>query len=129
MSESLQQIDATADRIRAELQRTTAELDRRFHHAVDVRGQLRRHTVGAGLIAAALLAAAGAGIVAVVFRARTKRVRPLGERLKGLGRAWRLAPPPPSRTVGAEVATRVVSAVAGVVAAQVAKRAFEALAS
>ena len=59
MSEALEQIDASAERIRAELGRTTAELDRRFRAAVDVRVQLKRHSLalaGLGLTLAALVA-------------------------------------------------------------------------
>jgi hypothetical protein len=44
--------------VREELDTLLGELDRRRHDALDVRLQLRRHAVGAGLTAFALLATA-----------------------------------------------------------------------
>jgi len=74
--DSVTELDARADAIRAHLRGLLAELESRWHRAFDWRWQLREHPwwVGLGLAASASAAVAGAfQIVKNRQRARRKR--------------------------------------------------------
>lgn len=59
--------------LREELGTLVAELDRRRHDALDVKGQLKRHSVEVGLTALALVAAASGFVWVGVWRARRRQ--------------------------------------------------------
>jgi hypothetical protein len=105
--------------VREELDTLLAELDRRRHEALDVRLQLRRHAVGAGLTAFALLATATGSVWLTLWR-RQRRDR-LGAKASRLRSAIARMTAHPERvaaepTVGRTIAMAAANAaVAGLV--------------
>lgn len=123
MNAAREQAERAADRIRSELVATMQELDRRRHRAMDLRYQLEKHfSVVVGIAAGAGLLAAGALLFAVM---RARRENLLGERVRGLIRAWhnpqRIANSGPE-TSPATAAREVAMALAMTLATQFAKR-------
>jgi hypothetical protein len=74
------QLEREIDTLRSELGRLVDELDRRRHEAFDLRLQIGKHPVAAGMAAAAVAAAVG-GTVAFLVWSRRRRQRPM-ERIR-----------------------------------------------
>lgn len=131
MSESRQQIETTADRIRDELLTTLRELDRRRHEATDLKHQVEAHAdflLAVGLGGAALL---GIGLGIAAWRRKTRRRYALKRRVEGMLRAWehpeRLASRAKDRPLPSELGRKLVLTFAGAVATRLAKQFAEGL--
>lgn len=89
MSDTRQQIESTADRIRDELLVTLRELDRRRHMATDLRFQVEKHIGLILLLGGGTLAIAGGLTTVAMVRRRYRRRHGVQRRLDGLIRAWK----------------------------------------
>lgn len=109
--ETARRLDSEIARSREELSALTAELDRRRHEMLDVRGQVKRHALGASMTGAALTGAAFAVRWLVVQHAR-RRAR-LTARAGRLGAAvTRMIENPERVATGMTIWRKVVAAVA-----------------
>jgi hypothetical protein len=131
MSETREQIETAANRIRTELLGTLKELDRRRQASLDWRHQLQAHRELVLTVVVGALVAVASGLSVAVFRRRRHRARLTRDRLRGLKRAWqhprRLAAEKPRPALSAEVGRRMVVAFAGALGTQLAPRGAERL--
>jgi len=126
MSDSREQIEKTADRIRDELLTTLKELDRRRHDATDLHHQFEAHIdtlVMVGVGAAVLL---GVGLGAMAVSRRSKRKHVLKRRARAMVRAWehpdRLATKAKDRPLPVELGRKVLTTVVMAFATRYAKQ-------
>ncbi|HEX9048905.1 MAG TPA: hypothetical protein VF841_00055 [Anaeromyxobacter sp.] len=114
-------VSGEIDTLRHELGALVAELDRRRREAFDLGLQVRRHPVAVA-VAAATLALAVGGLVALAVSARRERRRP-ATRVRETGRALQRILERPHR-VGVEptLSRKVVAAIATAAAATLARR-------
>ncbi len=126
MSEHLERVEKSADRIRGELLETLRELDRRRHQATNVRHQVAQHLgllIGVG---AAALAFALAGIAVGRVRTKTRHSRRARDRVRGFIRAWdhpqQIANQRPGRPLPEELARKAAMIVATTFITQLARR-------
>jgi hypothetical protein len=131
MSESREQVERAADRIREDFLATLKELERRRHQAMDFRYQVRTHRallIGVGASVGALIAAAW-GLARL--KARRRRATLRQQRWKALGRAWRhprrLATKAPGRPLPAELGRKASTAFLSALAVQLARRSATAM--
>lgn len=82
------QIEAAADRYRAELLATLEELDRRRAQATNLKAQVRAHQTGFLIAAGASALFVGGLVGANVLRRRYHNARLRRARLRGFVRAW-----------------------------------------
>jgi hypothetical protein len=87
--DALSQSEAAAERIRGELERTVAELDRRRKRVLDIRAQVQAHLWLAGLLGSGVLALAGGAVALGIWRHRTGPRRLRAQRMRSLKRAWK----------------------------------------
>lgn len=126
MSDTREQMEKTADRIRDDLMTTLKELDRRRHDATDFKRQLESHwdTIVIVGLGAATLAGVALGVSALRRRARRRSV--LKRRLQGLVRAWqhpeRLATRAKERPLPAELGRKLLTTFVLAVGTRLAKQ-------
>jgi hypothetical protein len=125
MNAAREQADRAADRIRSELLATLSELDRRRHHAFDLKYQAEKHFTLVIAVAGCAVLAAGIGVALSVARSRLRRESSFSTRLRELIRAWE-APEPladsgPVPIVSAAAARKLATVVAVAFATQLAR--------
>ncbi len=119
--ETVGRVSGEIDTLRDELGALVGELDRRRHEALDLGLQVRRHPVVVA-VAAATLALALGGLIALAVAARRERRRPAA-RIRETRRALRRIAEKPHQ-VGRDpsIPRKVVAAVATAAAATLARR-------
>jgi hypothetical protein len=118
--ETARRLDGEIARSREELSALTAELDRRRHEILDVRGQVKRHALGASMTGAALTGAAFAVRWLAVQHVR-RRAR-LTARAGRLGAAvTRIIETPERVATGMTIWRKVIAAVATAVSVTAAR--------
>lgn len=126
MNNGPEQVEKTADHIRAELLTTLHELDRRRHLALDLRYQARKHLPLLLLLSAGVVVAVGVGVTITILRSRARKNHLLQERLLGLLRAWehphRIANSSADRPLTSAAGRKVAIALASALASRAAKR-------
>jgi len=131
MSETREQIESVADRIRDELLTTLKELDRRRHQATDIRHQVEEHVELIVLVGVGVVSLLGMGLGVAAFRRRSRRRHPLQRRAQGLLRAWehpeRLATRSDDKPMALELGRKVALAFSIAVATRLARRAAQNL--
>ena len=130
MSEHLNQIEKSADRIRGELAGTLRELNRRRHLAMNpryqIQQQLRKHFV-AYATAAGITAAVALGSLVYARRAyQQKNVRLSRARFEAVERAWRkpgrVATKSRHKPIGGEIASKLLVALVVAVGGQLLRK-------
>ncbi len=115
------QLAGDIETLRSELGDLVSELDRRRHEAFDVRLQLRRHPVAAG-VAAATIAAALGGTIALIVWSRRRRQRPI-EKAKRVRRAMgRLFEDPDRVAMEPRIGEKILAAAGTAAATMLTKR-------
>ncbi len=126
MTDTREQAEGGADRIRAEWLSTLQELARRRHREFDVRYLVEKHFTLVAAIAAGAIVAAGIAITVAVVRARARRENLFAERVRGFTRAWenphRLARSGSARPMAAVIARKLAVAAAVALATELTKR-------
>jgi hypothetical protein len=120
--EAEREVEATRDRLTG----VVRELDRRRHAAFDLRGQLRRHGLAAGLTAGTTALLIGGSVWLSVWQARRRqRLVARGRRLRAAV-ARMIAHPDdvarPSPNLGRKALSAVLSAALGVLARELVRR-------
>ena len=120
--EAEREVEATRDRLTG----VVRELDRRRHHAFDLRGQLRRHGLAAGLsVGTAALLIGGTVWLGAWQARRSQRLVARGRRLRA-ALARMIAHPDdvarPRPHLGRKALSTVLSAAVGVLARELARR-------
>ena len=110
--------------VRAELDGLVAELDRRRHDALDVRLQLRRHSLGATLTMLALMTTAAGGIWLGAWRHR-RRARLTGQAGQLRQAISRMTEHPERVAAEPTMAGKVVTAAASAAVASLVKKLLE----
>ncbi len=112
------------EHLRGDLGEIVAELDRRRHEMFDVRLQLQRHPVAAGIAAATVAAAIGGTIALAVHRRRQAR-RPVARFRQARAALARLLDDPHRVAKEPSVATKIAAAAGAAAATTLAKRLVE----
>jgi hypothetical protein len=110
--------------VREELDTLVAELDRRRHEVFDVRLQLRRHAVGAGLTAFALVATA-AGSVWLTHLRRRRRARPTAKTGRFYHALSRMTEHPARVATEPTIPAKIATAAASAAVAALVKKVLE----
>jgi hypothetical protein len=110
--------------VREELDTLVAELDRRRHEMFDVRLQLRRHAVGAGLTAFALVATAAGGVWLTHLR-RRRRARLTAKAGRFYHALSRMTEHPERVATESTIPTKIATAAASAAVAALVKKLLE----
>lgn len=110
--------------VREELDTLLSELDRRRHDALDMPLQLRRHAVGAGLTAFALVATAAGGVWLTHWRGR-RRARLTAKAGRFYHALSRMTEHPERVATGSTIPAKIVTAAASAAVAALVKKLLE----
>jgi hypothetical protein len=110
--------------VRDELDGLLAELDRRWHDALDVRLQLRRHSLGAALTMVALVTTAAGGVWLGVWRHR-RRARQTAQAGRLRHAISRMTEHPERAAAEPTMAGKIVAAAASAAVAALVKKLLE----